>query len=220
MLSLFTFQIAWGKCLVLHRFFSLVSNFSIIFNLVQLTNLNFQHSSINQLLHLRCSIFLSLSHHFMTKKNVLYEGPEELSWPCAELGKVILACRSILNNFWSEWRKRCHIHESKILFKFDLPRTSMVRHQQEWGLLSFLILYWLNELRYSPKWFPSEMQAPGTKLIKWKINDCLRLIGKGVLQRFYCQRLSAMMSCHGNTKVILCILEIFCLVGLTSYGEA
>ena len=63
--------------------------------------------------------------------------------------------------------------------------------------------------------FPSEVQAPRTKLIKWKINDCLRLIGKGVLQRFYCQRLSEMMSCCGDTKVTLCILEIFCLFGLT-----
>lgn len=156
----------------------------------------------------------------MTKKKVLYEGPEELSWPCAELGKVILACRSIVNDFWSELRKKCHTHESEILFKFDLPRTSMVRHQQEWGLLSFLILHWINELTYSPKWFPSEVQAPRTKLIKWKINDCLRLIGKGVLQRFYCRRLSEMMSCCGNTKVILCILEIFCLFGLISYGKA
>lgn len=30
----------------------------------------------------------------------------------------------------------------------------------------------------SPKQFPSEVQAPRTKLIKWKINDCLRHIKK------------------------------------------
>lgn len=220
MLSLFTFQIAWGKCLVLHRFFSPCQQLFYNFNLVQLTNLNFQRSSfINYYISGAQS-----SCHYLTiswlKRNVLYEGPEELSWPCAELGMVILACRSILNNFWSELRKRCHTHESEILFKFDLPRTSMVRHQQEWGLLSFLLLHWLNELRYSPKWFPSEVQAPRTKLIKWKINDCLRLIGKGVLQRFYCWRLSEMVSCCGNTKAILCILEIFCLFSLTSYGKA
>jgi hypothetical protein len=47
----------------------------------------------------------------------------------------------------------------------------------------------------SPKWFPSEMQAPRTKLIKWKINSCLKLIDiDGVLQSLNSGRLSEMMS--------------------------
>lgn len=62
------------------------------------------------------------------------------------------------------------------------------------------------------KWFPREVQAPRTKLIKWKINDCLRLIGKGVLLSFYSARLSEMMSCHGKYEGILWLLEIFLFV--------
>lgn len=33
-------------------------------------------------------------------------------------------------------------------FKYDFPETNTVKHQQEQNLLSFLILYWLNEPRY------------------------------------------------------------------------
>lgn len=41
-----------------------------------------------------------------------------------------------------------------------------------------------------PKWFPSEVKAPRTKLIKWEIDGCLRLIEKGVLQSLSSGRLS------------------------------
>lgn len=85
------------------------------------------------------------------------------------------------------------------------------------SLAQWAKIFWMNTSP-SPTWFPSKVQTPRTILIKWKINDYLRLIGKGMLQILYFG-LPEMMSCHGNPEGILCILEIFCLFCLISYGK-
>lgn len=53
----------------------------------------------------------------------------------------------------------------------------------------------------SPKWFPSEVQAPRTKLITWKTNDYVRLIEKErALPSLNPERFSELMSCCGNSE--------------------
>lgn len=172
------------------------------FNLVQLTNLNFQCSSIHQLLHLRCSVFLSLSHHFMTKKERSpwrtwrtllapcragegYFGMQEYSKQRLKWTETVTThshARDLLQ-IWLAQNKHCKTSartRAPILFDSSLAQWTKV--------------FWMNTSP-PPKWSPSEVWAPRTKLINWKINDCLKLIGKGVLQRLYSGRLSEMMSC-------------------------
>lgn len=159
-----------GSAWFLQCFFLTVSNFSDL-KLIQPTNLNFKFSSI----HHHNSGAQSSYHLISIIKKFPKKGMIKPSYmPCVELD--ILFWYAEIFQTMPEWTETM-ITLTCLKSMTCLKQTLLSISKDEAPIFSDTLLtqwtkiFWMNTSS-SPKWFPSEVQALRTKLIKWKINDC------------------------------------------------